>query len=74
MGGGLTGGRVDWVERSAITNMFAKSIDSSTESVYLLKTDFIHDVLGGHDVLVGSPNELHCEGHRPIGSIKVEEA
>jgi len=39
---------------------------------HLLEADFIHDVLGGHDVFVCGANELHGKGHRAIGGIKVE--
>jgi len=41
---------------------------------HLLEADFIHDVLGGHDVFVCGANELHGKGHRAIGGIKVEHA
>lgn len=40
---------------------------------YLLKAHFVHDALGGHDVLVCGPDELHGQGNRPVGGIKVEQ-
>ena len=42
-------------------------------SAYLLEGHFIHDVLGGQNVLVSCPNKLHGQGNWPVGGIKVEE-
>ncbi|KAA6424104.1 MAG: hypothetical protein FRX49_06063 [Trebouxia sp. A1-2] len=41
---------------------------------HLLEANFIHDVLGGHDVFVCGANELHGKGHWAVGGIKVEQA